>query len=352
MNFRRARASARMGSFAGVAATLVACHRKPPPRADEAAPAPKTVASAALETSGLASIVQGMATADLRVEARRGILSASDALVAAHRAELEEHFQGSVPYPLAFQAVATGNGRTAVLVQATSGEARPLVWFFDSAGALGWTKEHPIGGVKPGVTEPSLAPGPDGRVSLAWCNGSTSSVALRQWTDDGGAFADYEALHFDACDALSILFWPHHGWILGVASATGLVLQLVSENGGLEWGRDGTPLPWTHRGTAPASFALDTQDSFMLFRLGTSGGGGPNAPDYVFAARYAPDAHPLWPGPLSVKRLPTPVREAKTRIVLEPTNDAAIRARVPAQALGATEDAVVEVAPDGTVTRR
>jgi len=349
LRLRQARAPVGFATAVWFSLPVVACHERTP-LPTEASPAPSAVASAPVAPSVLAEVSEAIASADLRVEARRGIARGPDAFLARQQRELEKHFGGPAPYPLAFQAVATGNGRTAVLLQATSGEARPLVWLVDSEGALAWTKDHPIGGVKPGVTEPALAPGPDGHVSLSWCNGSTSSVALRLWAEDGGAFADYEALHFDACDALSILYWPRRGWVLAVAWAGGLTLQLVSENGELRWGRDGMPLPWTWRGPAAASLALDTPDSMLLFRFGESGGAG--SPEYVFASRFAPDGRAMWPGPLSVKKLPSRLLDPRTRIGVEPGTDGAVRAGVAGEAFGAKEGVVVEVASDGAVTRR
>ena len=161
-----------------------------------------------------------------------------------------------------------------MLLQATHGDAHPLVWLLGANGELLWAKEHPIGGAKPGVTEASLAPGPDGHVCIAWCNGSTDSIAFRRWADDGGAFADYDALRVEGCDALSVLYWPGRGWVLGAAFRGGAVLELLNENGERMWGNDGLSLPWTWPTAAPMSLALDTQDSLLLFRLGQSGGAG------------------------------------------------------------------------------
>ena len=204
-------------------------------------------------------------------------------------------------------------------MQATAGEARAMaamVFLLDAAGTLVWAKDHPLGGVKPGVSEPSLAAGPDGHVCLAWCNASTDSVALRRWAEDGGAFADYDALHVDACDALSVLYWPRHGWLLAVAWHGGATLQLVTLNGGHAFGNDGMRLPWMYRAPAPVSLALDTPDSLLLFRLGQSGDEGSS--EYVFASRFSPEGRSMWPGPLSLKRLPNQTRDPSVRVVLAP----------------------------------
>jgi hypothetical protein len=298
---------------------------------------------------GIATIADAMATVDLRVEARRGTALGFESITERQHAALDAHFGEPTPFPLAFQVVSAGSGRHAVLLQATRGEARPLVWLLDESGTPAWTKERPTGGVKPGVTEISLASGPDGHVCLGWCNAASDSVAIRRWAEDGGAFADYDVMHVDACSALSIIYWPRHGWLVAVAWAGGATFELISENGALSWGRDGITLPWTFRSPAPLSFALDTQDSVMFFRLGQSG--GPASAEYMFASRYSVEGRPLWPGPLSLKRLPTAVRDPAIRLLLGPGPEGTIRAELPAAVSGASEDVVLDVASDGALAR-
>jgi len=197
----------------------LSCHRTPKSEPLGGVP-PLTSASdnaASSARPGVRTLADGIATADLRVEARRGSVAAFEPLLEKQRALLEGHFKGPVPFPLAFQVVTAGAARRAVLVQATGGDARPLLWPLDGDGNVAWSKERPTGGVKPGVTEISLASGPEGHVCLAWCNAATDSVALRRWAEDGGAFADYDVLHVDSCSALSVLYWPGRGWVIAVA---------------------------------------------------------------------------------------------------------------------------------------
>lgn len=340
-----------------VAWATLGCHHRDGEKIAPQASVSVAVPPGRTDIGQAASVEHLIATADLRVEARRAVVHGPDPLLDRHRGELSRQF-GDPPYPLSLQVVRAGEGRSALLLQATHGDPRPLVWLVDANFEMVWAKEHPIGGVKPGVSEPAIAAGPEGRVSLSWCNGGTSSVALRQWADDGGAFADYEIMHFDACDALSVLYWPRRGWLVGVAAPAGLSLQLVSENGELRWGRDGMTLPWIWRGAATASFALDTQDSMLLFRLGQSGGAG--SAEYVFASRYGPDGRALWPGPVSVKKLGGRVSDGGARIGLAPGKDGAIRVKAPHAVRPAepaaqpgearSNDEVVDVASDGTVT--
>ncbi|HVW26640.1 MAG TPA: hypothetical protein VHC69_14835 [Polyangiaceae bacterium] len=291
-------------------------------------------------------VADAIAAADLRVEGIRGAADSADALLVRHRARLDAHFAGTTPFPLSFQVVAIEGGKAAVLLEASTGEPRPLVWLLDAHGEIVWTKERPNGGASPGTRELVVTPGPDGHVCVAWCNPATNGVAFRRWAEDGSAFADYDALHVDDCDALSVLYWPHHGWILGVAYDTGATLELIDDNGERKWGTDGLSLPWTSNGAAPVSFALDTLDTFMLFRLGRSGGEGSS--EYVFASRWSADGRPLWPGPLSLKRLTAKADAAHPRVALRPSADGAIRATVGR----AGADTVVDVMSDGTIVRR
>jgi hypothetical protein len=306
------------------------------------------VVPAGTANAKIVSLEAAIASADLRVEARRGLAVESEPLLVRHRARLDAHFGAPSPFPLAFQAIAVEGGKSALLLEATRGERRPLAWLLDAHGDIVWAKDHPMGGVKPGVSEPALTPGPDGHVCLAWCNASTDSIALRRWAEDGGAFADYDALHVDECEALSVLYWPRRGWILGIAGRNGATLELINENGERAWGNDGISLPWTWSTAAPVSLALDTLESMFLFRLGRSGAAGSG--EYVFASRWSPDGRPMWPGPLSVKQLPGKITDPRARLVLSPGKEGAIEATLPEGVAGAR--VFVEVQSDGSVARR
>jgi hypothetical protein len=332
-----------------VAVFATGCHREHKVTPAEASASSRTESPAASGRPGIATIAEAIASVDLRVEARRGTAHAFEPVMEQQRAALDAHFKEPTPFPLAFQVVSAGVGRHAVLLQATRDEARPFIWLLDEAGNTVWTKERPTGGVKPGITEISLASGPDGHVCLAWCNAASESVALRRWAEDGGAFADYDVIHVDACSALSVVYWPRRGWLVSVAGPGGATFELISENGALRWGRDGVSLPWTFRAAAPLSLSLDTPDSVMFFRLGQSG--GPASAEYVFASRYSVEGRPLWPGPLSLKRLPAPVRDPAIRLLLAPGPEGTIRAELPAVVSGGPEDVVLDVASDGAVAR-
>lgn len=335
---------------AAFAVFVVGCRRGPASNDGTAAPSPSASgASAGAVRASLAttSLAEAIARADLRVEARRGVLDGPDPILTRAASVIEPHFGSPVPHPLAYQVVTLGGGRDAVLLEALHGDRHPLVALLDDKQSPVWVKQHPIGGVKEGVSELSLAAGPGDHVLLAWCNASSDSVALRRWAEDGEAFADYDALHVESCDRLSILYWPRRGWVIAAAGPHGAVAQLVSENGEYSWGREGAPLPWTSNAPAPLSLSLDTPDTLLFFRLGRSG--GPGTADYLFAMRWGADGRPLWPGPLSVKRVDVAV-DPNARAVVDP-GEGVLRATLPSTAPGA-HDIVVDVASDGVVTRR
>ncbi len=68
---------------------------------------------------------------------------------------------------------------------------------------------------------------------MAACAPPTSSVALRLWDEDGSPFADFQALETKACDAVTLLYWPSHGWIIAIAAGAETRAQPVSEAGAL-----------------------------------------------------------------------------------------------------------------------
>lgn len=334
----------RCGALVLAALTVVACRRG----STDAAPSESSSAEPAVRAPAPppvpATLGEALQVADARAEAVRGALAGFDTTLERYRPALELHYRGAVPFPLAFQVVSLGARGHAVLLQATQGESRALVWALGPAGEILWTKQQPLGGVKPGASEASLAAGPEGHVCLAWCNAETSSVALRRWAEDGGAFADYEAFHTDGCDALSVLYWPHHGWLIAAAHRGGAVLQRIREDGVHAFGFDGATLPWLASAPAPVSVGLDTEETFLLVRLGQSGGDG--TPEYVFANRYDAGGKSMWPGPLSVKRLGA--APSTRRVALLPGREGGLRAT-----LGVTggDGVDVEVLSDGSVRR-
>src|SRR5262249_38723644 len=139
----------------------------------------------------------------------------------------------------------TAAGRRIVLVMEAgkpTSDARPIALVIDDKSGVVWSKQRPIAGIMPPVGPIAIAPGPLGRVALAACDPPTSLVALRLWDDDGSPFADFQALTgVESCDALTLLYWPEHGWIV-VAARPGVTrARLIKESGGPAWG-DGLDL--------------------------------------------------------------------------------------------------------------
>jgi hypothetical protein len=76
-------------------------------------------------------------------------------------------------------------------------------------------------------------------VLLFWYDEPTKIFAAREWTHDGGIFADYMVLSSEGCDAASVLFWPGHGWVAALVDSTTLHCQLLSEEGKRMWPGEG-----------------------------------------------------------------------------------------------------------------
>jgi hypothetical protein len=132
--------------------------------------------------------------------------------------------------------------------------------------------------------------------------------------------ADFEVLEVDVCEALSALYWPGRGW-LAVASQHGAArAQLLDELGKRAWGPKGNELPWTARPSSPASIAIDSDASAMVFQVGDLKRGEGVAPDRALAMRFDTLGTALWERPLDLGPAPAgqPIRIAATRV--EPGN--------------------------------
>ena len=186
-----------------------------------------------------------------------------------------------------------------------------------------WSKERPAAGIKTPIGAMAIAAGPRGRFALAVCDPPTSSVALRLWDDDGSPFADFQALETKTCDALSLLYWPGHGWVMAVAAGADLRAQLVTEAGVLAWG-PGRILGARFRTIAPVSLASDSTSSFVLVQYSQSPGADREV-DHAVAFRYDATAQPLWPSPIDLGGVRR-VTLGQERIPLTRSNDRVVRA--------------------------
>lgn len=322
------------------ALALVACHAKHNEGTpDASAPAP-SVAPAPLASSAPEPTVTHHATPVLPQEARRARitkLADEPALVAPELAK-------AIPSAPAYDVQVTGlarDGRRAALVSIAGQrgpDAKPFLAVIEASGAVAWTRDRPAGGILPPYGAIALAAGPKGRVALAICDEPTRSVALRLIDDDGSPFADVQALEVDACADVSLLYWPHHGFILVAVSEGTTRARLFTESGSFGWGR-GLDLGARSRPglVAPVSLAADTDDSFVLVQAAQPTGEGAF---HALAFRYDAAGAPIWKTAVDLGEL----RARNERLAVEPVVPAGVRVR----ATGMD----VEVRPSGDVRGR
>lgn len=281
------------------------------------------------------------------LEARRSVVTRveSDPVLSANAAALRKQHGGALPASLAVQATDLGaDRRRAILAggERTDGTLEsPMLFVVDERGTLVWSKDRPAAGIKPPVGALAIAAGPRGRFAMAACDVPTSSVALRLWDEDGSPFADFQALESKACDAVTLLYWPGHGWLLAIAAGPDTRVQLVTDAGGLAWG-PGRVLGARFRTIAPASLASDGPKSFVLVQYSQSPGVDRDV-DHAIAFRYDDTGQPLWPAPIdlgAVRRI-SPGQE---RIALSRTNDGVLRATL-------VNNVVVELRSNGETRR-
>lgn len=316
-----------------VAALAAACSRKDPPAAPDAGGGPLVSSAPDAQASTPASTpTAGFSpTTVLPVEARRlrvgkiaeaplvqlgaapaGAPNAADAL--------EKHFAG-VAGPFDVQlAQLTASGRRALLMMKAdtpTSEARPALFVLDDAGAAIWSKDRPFAGILPPVGPVAIAAAPKGRVALAACDPPTSLVALRILDHDGFPFADFQAMSsVDSCEALALLYWPEHGWILATAGPGVTRARLVDENGSGKWGA-GLDLGVRSRPGAISapSLAVLTDDSFVLVQVAQPTA-APGSPFHALAFRYDLLGAPLWKEAVDLGEIARP--EKLTVVPLRP----------------------------------
>ncbi|MEP7124009.1 MAG: hypothetical protein ABJE95_23985 [Byssovorax sp.] len=256
------------------------------------------------------------------VEARRTMLHslAQDRALAPHEAVLREHFGNPISFPLAVQAAPLQGGARALLFQRTTKDHHPFILVHDAAGQSLWTKERPLAGIVPGVTEMVLVAAARGDVLLSWYDGPTKIIAARHWDARGSILVDFPLLHADSCAALAGIHWPRQGFVVAASTAGAARVQLLNEEGTLAFsGEEGVELPWTSRVDAPVSIAVDAGKGVTFFQVGHAGAGKPGAPpDHLLAARFDPHGKALWDRPLVVGPLPGPLGD---RVVLTTGND-------------------------------
>jgi hypothetical protein len=290
----------------------------PPPSADASTEPAAPSAAEPDPPAPVASTALAFGLPPPAAEARRSSLRRLDeerALV-PHEGLLRAHFGGALPSPLELQTATLSGDRRAFLACDEPRRRNPFLLVTSATGELFWTKERPLAGTRQVVTELAVTPGPHGEVALLWCDIPTQVVGLRRWAADGVVLADFAVVEVDLCEALAGLYWPGRGW-LAVASQHGAArAQVLDEGGKRAWGPKGIELPWTARPSSPASIAVDSDVSVILFQVGDLGHGeGSAAPDRVLAMRYDTLGTALWERPLDLGAAPAGAAHAGVRIV-------------------------------------
>ncbi len=283
-------------------------------------------ASAATSSSSVSSASHASIAPSVRgdftpAEARRALVTklADEPLALPHATAIEKHF-GASYLPLALQDALLANGDHALLLTSTKRATRaagvdagvddaPLLMLITAEKKLVWSKERPVGGVVPGVTEIAISAAPNGRVFLALYDPPTRVIAARIWDADGAPFGDFQLMTLDACDALSTLWWPGRGFVV-VASWHGAArAQMLTEGGMLAWG-EGAPVGAAWRQAAPISLAFDGTDGVVAVQHAHGEDG-----DHALAFRYDRLAKMTWPRPLDLGVVPRVV-DPKSRLPL------------------------------------
>ena len=339
-----------------VAALTLASSCKPktaPAEADASAPiAPAPVSSPDAPDAPVASGVPAptvvhRASPVSPVEARRSTIAklADERLLAPSADALAKQAPPAAGYDVQLVDLARDGRHAALLsIRGKRGvESSPFLAVLDEHGGVAWTREHPVGGILPPFGSIALAAGPKGKVALAVCDEPTHSVALRLLDDDGAPFADFQSLDVDACDEVSLLYWPHRGWIVVAVSAGTTRARLVNESGSFGWGR-GLDLGARSRpqAIAPASLAADTDESFVLAQV-VQPSGEAGSPFHALAFRYDAAGAAIWKSAVDLGELKGVT--APPRVVVEPTVPVGVRVRV-----GSALD--LEVRPSGDIKGR
>lgn len=331
----------RVGLFFAFAAAT-ACRRKDAPhdaRTDAAiaapdASAPKGALVTARDAGFEPASVEPVEARRLRVtniEENRALFGDAAALLASHFGRPRGSFDVQI-------APLTAKGRRMLFVvdaEKPASDARPMAVVVDAAGAVVWSKERPLAGIMPPVGPVAIAGAPLGRVALAACDPPTSVVALRLWDDDGSPFADFQVMtQVESCDALSLLYWPGHGWIVVAVRPGSTRGILVRESGSFAWERSielgggigGPPMKGVRGRPSAATLAADTPGTFVLVQAGQHST-REGAPVHALAFRYDLRGNSLWDSAVDLGALPkAPEREA--RMTVAPL-DSGVRVTLP-----------------------
>jgi hypothetical protein len=218
--------------------------------APSAAPTSTASATAVAEPPPSASLPpDAVDTTAAPAEAQRKTLrsAADDPAFYANRNFFAQKYGGArLPLPLSLQAVPLPRGRRALLVTGQGAALeKPLVVVVEGDHSIAWSKDRPLVGSRELARELTLTRGSRGEVLLFWYDEPTKILAAREWTHDGGIFADYAVLSSEGCDSVAVLHWPGHGWVAALVDSAALRCQLLSEEGKRMWPGEGVQVPWS-----------------------------------------------------------------------------------------------------------
>lgn len=185
---------------------------------------------------------------------RRTLRATADdpALWANRDAVADSYGVARLPLPLELQAVPLLHDRRALLLTGQGAAlGKPLILVVGPDNALLWSKDRPLAGTRERAAELTLSRGPHGEVLLFWYDEPTNIFAGREWTHDGGIFADYDILSSEGCDGATVLFWPGRGWVAALVDGAVLRAQMLGENGSRSWSGNGIEVPLPAPGTRP-----------------------------------------------------------------------------------------------------
>jgi hypothetical protein len=323
--------------------SLLACSKKKATESDGGMDAPVSAAFASVSIVSPSNAIVPAKVEPIEALRSRVTRFADEPALDGATELLERHFAGARSSYDVQTTPLTAAGRRIVLISESdkpTSDARPFAFVAAGPNVL-WSKERPVAGIMPPVGPIAIAPAPAGRVALAACDPPTSILALRIWDDDGSPFADFQALAIEDCKALSLLYWPRHGWIVVDAYVGATRAQMLDENGGQKW-RQGIDVGVRSRASAlaPASLAADTDDSFVLVQVAAPSGAD-NGPLHALAFRYDARGNPLWPAPIDLGDVG---RAAGARVQLVPANPG-VRVTLP-------NGRALDLRPTGEIARR
>jgi hypothetical protein len=190
-------------------------------------------------------------TAPLAEAQRKTLRSAADdpAFYANRNFFAEKYGSARLPLPLSLQTVPLPRGRRALLVTGQGAALeKPLIVVVEGDHSIAWSKDRPLAGTREIARELTLTRGSRGEVLLFWYDEPTKVLAAREWTHEGGIFADYAVLSSESCDSVAVLHWPGHGWVAALVDSAALRCQLLSEQGKRMWSGEGVEVRWSADG--------------------------------------------------------------------------------------------------------